>query len=159
MEINALQAGKVMGKISCWKLSNLEMQKLLYIAHMVHLGKHHTPLVSGNFEAWDLGPVHPDLYHKAKIFGSSPVKNIFRSIPDPEDGTELDMLNKTIKVLATLPGARLVAITHWNEGAWAKNYLPGARNIIIPESHIRDEYRNWQENSERQEASSSESPS
>jgi len=160
MAISALQAGKHMGKCSNWSsLSNLQMQKLLYIAHMVHLGKYNAPLVSGNFEAWDLGPVHPVLYHKAKIFGAHPVENIFRSVNDPENGTELDMLNKTVRALGSLPGAKLVAITHWDKGAWARNYSPGVQGIVIPESHIRDEYQDWQKDFENQRASSSEHPS
>ena len=60
MAVSALSAGKRLGKHSGWTLSNLAMQKLLYIAHMYHLGMYDaTPLVTGHFEAWDYGPVHP----------------------------------------------------------------------------------------------------
>ena len=140
MPITVLQAAKCIGKLSGWSLSNLEMQKLLYIAHMFHLGDHNNPLVRGNFEAWDLGPVHPDLYHQAKVFGARPVENIFRSVPKLKEGTESDMLRETIKELKDLTGADLVAITHWEKGAWAKNYKPGVRNIIIPNADILAEY-------------------
>ena len=140
MPVSVLQAAKYMGKLSNWSLSNLEMQKLLYIAHMFHLGDHNNPLVHGNFEAWDLGPVHPVLYHQAKVFGARPVENIFRSVSSLKDGTERNMLDETIKELEDLTGPDLVAITHWEKGAWAKNYKPGVRNIIIPNTDILDEY-------------------
>ena len=140
MPISVLQAAKYMGKLSSWSLSNLEMQKLLYIAHMLHLGDHNHPLVRGNFEAWDLGPVHPVLYHRAKVFGARPVENIFRSVSNLKDGTERDMLDEAIKELEDLTGPDLVAITHWEKGAWAKNYKPGVHNIIIPNADILAEY-------------------
>lgn len=141
MTISALQAAKKMGEHSGWSLSNLEMQKLLYLSHMIHLGTKDKPLVGGHFEAWDLGPVHPVLYHKAKVFGARPVRNIFRSVSDPQDGTECATLNRTMDGLLRLTGPQLVSITHWEDGAWARNYVPGERGIIIPDSHIRDEYR------------------
>mgnify|MGYP006283548483 CR=1 FL=1 len=77
MTVSVLSAAKRLAARSGWTLSNLELQKILYLAHMVHLGRTDgAPLVHGLFEAWDYGPVHPDLYHRVKIFGSSPVKNI-----------------------------------------------------------------------------------
>lgn len=155
MAIPALQAAKAMGEYSGWSLSNLEMQKLLYIAHMFHLGIHGSPLVYGNFEAWDLGPVHPVLYHKAKIFGARPVRNIFRSIPKLEEGTELGTLNNTVKELMNLDSAMLVNITHWHGGAWARNYVPGKRGTIIPDSHIEDEYKRRRKDFENQRSHAS----
>ncbi len=35
------------------------------------------PLVWGEFEAWDYGPVHPELCHKAKIFKALLNKAVF----------------------------------------------------------------------------------
>ena len=55
MPIHVLQAAKYMADRSGWNLSNLELQKILYIAHMFHLGRHSTALVRGEFQAWDLG--------------------------------------------------------------------------------------------------------
>ena len=159
MTISALQAAKKMGERSGWSLSNLEMQKLLYLSHMIHLGTKDKPLVGGHFEAWDLGPVHPVLYHKAKVFGARPVHNIFRSVPDPQDGTECATLNGTMGELSRLTGPQLVSITHWEDGAWARNYVPGERGIVIPDSDIKDEYQRRKLDFERRSADSSKSSS
>ena len=56
MAISVLEAAKHIGARSHWSLSNLKMQKLLYIAHMFHLGIYNKPLVCEFFEAWDYGP-------------------------------------------------------------------------------------------------------
>ena len=98
-------------------------------------------MVSGTFEAWDYGPVHPVLYHEAKIFGADPVKDIFRSVREIEQGDpEAQLLNEVVDELSN-DTARLVAITHWERGAWARNYRPGTRGLIIPNEHILEEYR------------------
>ena len=94
MTVTVLEAGKQMGRYSGWKLSNLEMQKIVYLVHMFHLGRNDRPLVYGYFEAWNLGPVHPDLYHFVKGFGARPINNnsgMFDFIEDMEAGTEMEL--------------------------------------------------------------------
>jgi len=125
---------------SGWSISNLELQKLLYIAHMLHLGRHKAPLVSGHFEAWDYGPVHPKLYHHVKVFGSSPVKDVFHAFPSEIDDSAANDLDETVDRLAGAPPGTLVAITHREGGAWEKHYVPGMRNIAIPDADILQEY-------------------
>lgn len=142
MAISVLSAAKRLGSQSGWTLSNLEMQKILYLAHMFHLGRTGgKPLVIGNFEAWDYGPVHPDLYHHAKIFGSDPVKNIFSGVDLPPKGPERDIIDEAFANLGSLGPGRLVNATHQPGGAWDQNYIPGARHIVIPNSDILAEYR------------------
>lgn len=150
MSISVLAAAKYIGGLSDWSKSNLELQKILYIAHMLHLGLHEQPLVQDNFQAWELGPVHPILYHKAKVFGANPVQNIFRSVPNlDEHNLETKTLNATFNAVAEFTGSRLIAITHCDYGAWAKNYKPGAYGIVIPNEDIFEEYKERRERSVR----------
>lgn len=131
MAISIFEAAKHLGSQADWSLSNLKMQKILYIAHMYHLGIYDgSPLVRGLFEAWDYGPVHPDLYHRAKVFGADPVGNIFRSFKDLEDdGTEKRILDAAAEQLSVISSAQLIATTHREGGAWAKHYVPGGGRI------------------------------
>ena len=138
--ISALSAAKHIGRRSNWSLTHLEIQKLIYLAHLVYLGNKKKPLVDGLFEAWDYGPVHPHLYHKAKIFGSDPVKNIFRLETDvPKDSLEAEILDAVTDKFSS-DKAKLVSITHWDQGAWAKRYVPGARGRLIFNGDILKEY-------------------
>ena len=144
MAVHVCSAAKFVGRASGWSMWNLYMQKLLYIAHMFHLGLHDgEPLLEGNFESWDYGPVHPVLYRKAKVFGADPVQNIFRSSSDVEQGLEMETLEATLKGLKGFSGAKLIAITHSEDGAWAKHYVPGARGIIIPNEDLIEEYHGF----------------
>ena len=54
-------------------VSNLALQKLLYFAHGHFLIQTGHPLVSGAFEAWNNGPVHPAVYHAFKTSGREPI--------------------------------------------------------------------------------------
>jgi len=146
MSISVLSAAKHIGNLSGWSKTNLELQKIIYIAHMIHLGNNGSemPLVEGYFQAWDFGPVHPELYHRAKIFGASPVENfIFHDHPDlTENESEKETLDSTYQMISNYSGSRLIAITHWEEGAWYENYDPNYSSKIIPNEHILKEYEN-----------------
>ena len=142
MSISALSAAKRLAERSGWSLTNLQLQKLLYISHMFHLGRTGQPLIQGKFEAWDYGPVHPSIYHSVKVFGADPVGNIFHAIPDVPNGPDADVLDEVYNHLEDTDPAKLVAITHWDGGAWAKHYRPGVRGITIPNEDIHQEYNN-----------------
>ena len=142
MPVSIFSAAKRLGEQTGWSLSNLKMQKIIYISHMHHLGIHESPLVHGLFEAWDYGPVHPVLYHCAKIFGADPIQNIFRSVQDLEDeGTEKTFLDAAAEQLACISNAQLIATTHREDRAWANCYIPGVKGIEIPNEDILIEYR------------------
>jgi len=145
MTVSVLSAAKRLAAQSSWSLSNLELQKILYLAHMFHMGRNNgEPLVSGLFEAWDFGPVHPSLYHRAKVFGSDPVENVFYDIPDLPEGPEREIVHEAYESLGSVGPGRLVSATHKKGGAWDKNYIPGARNIVIPNEDILAEYLGFQ---------------
>jgi uncharacterized phage-associated protein len=141
MPVGSLRAAKRLCELSGWTVSNLEINKLLYIAHMFYLGRGQGPLVSDSFEAWDYGPVLPRVYHRAKAFGGGPVRNVFHDIPEMAAGPEADMLEEAYSNLKDARPGHLVNITHWDEGAWAQHYHPGGRHIVIPDSDILDEFR------------------
>jgi len=128
---------------SGWSLSNLHLHKLIYLAQMDYMGTNNgLQLVDANFEAWDLGPVIAPLYHKLKAFGSAPVKDVFLDArlfkPNDSRARALEQIYDCLKT--SRPGA-LIELTHWEGGAWAKNYIPGIKGILIPNDDIHAEYR------------------
>lgn len=145
MAVPVFDAAKYLCSVSGWKLSNLELQKISYIAQMLFMGAHDgARLIETDYEAWDYGPVSPELYHKVKSFGANPVPDIFLWAKPVEDEEYKVALRDVCKHLMKRRAGELVAITHWQDGAWAKHYVPGARNIVIPDEDILDEYRKRQ---------------
>ncbi|MDP6708427.1 MAG: DUF4065 domain-containing protein [Alphaproteobacteria bacterium] len=136
------EAAKKVCQLRNWRVSNLEIQKILYLAHMVYMGRYgeDQPLVAENFEAWDYGPVLPSVYHRVKAFGSGPVRNVFQAFQNLPPGRESDVLEEAVRSVANKTPGELVAITHWEQGAWAKHYTPGWRGHAIPNHDIYEEY-------------------
>jgi uncharacterized phage-associated protein len=125
-----------------WQVTNLQLQKILYFAQMVYLGMTNERLADTGFEAWDYGPVAPSVYRQVRMFGSSPIKDIFIDArPFSANSKRRDVLSDACRDLLSLRPGELVEITHWNQGAWAKNYVPGAKGLRIPDSAIIEEYR------------------
>lgn len=129
---------------SGWTVTNLQLQKLMYLAQMIHMGRTNgRRLFDGRFQAWDYGPVEPDLYHRLKMFGASSVRNVFsNALAFGQDDARREVMDDVCDRFLKYSGGDLVEITHWDEGAWAKYYIPKARNVTIPDEAILEEYRN-----------------
>lgn len=104
-------------------ITNLKLQKVLYFAQAYYLAKFGKPLFAGNIEAWGLGPVVPEIYHKYKSFGSKPIIN-------EKDESTVSENDKAIiqNVWDTFGGysaKRLVDIAHahtpWKDASTAPN--------------------------------------
>ena len=133
-------AAKSLGNLCGWQLTNLKMQKLMYFAHMIHLGMTNgQPLVSENFQAWNYGPVLPSLYYKLRGFGNSPVKDVFFEVNPVTQGTAFAAISSAVEQLNDYTPAELVSITHRKGGAWDRYYQPGTTAIQIPNQAILEE--------------------
>ncbi|PWB89854.1 hypothetical protein C5688_13525 [Methylocystis sp. MitZ-2018] len=109
-------------------VSNLALQKLLYFAHARHLVETKQPLVTGYFEAWQYGPVHPAAYQAFKAAGDASI--LFRATRrDPLTGQETTLYSPQSSAVSRLirsvmlsygrltPG-RLVEISHAKGAPW-----------------------------------------
>ncbi|HEX7324465.1 MAG TPA: type II toxin-antitoxin system antitoxin SocA domain-containing protein [Rhodanobacteraceae bacterium] len=129
--------------MSGFSLSNLQVQKILYLAHMTYAGVLDGAALIGDevFEAWAYGPVLPHVYRYLRSFGGDRVPNVFRRIDAPVNAaTELRILDDAVRTFAPMEPWRLVTLLHRTDGAWFKNYQTG-RNRAIPMADILAEYR------------------
>ena len=143
MSVNVFVAAKTLGECCEWRVSNLTMQKLLYLANLDYMGKNDKPLIDSPFEAWDYGPVQPLLYYKLRRFGARDVCDVFfneECLTPDDDEKEFDVLNRMSKLWHVKPGV-LVRFTHGDGGGWAKVYEPGVMSRIIPNEAIKAEYK------------------
>lgn len=110
---------------------------------MVFMGENAgAPMISEAFEAWDYGPVVPSLYHRVKMFGRNPIKDIFYNEDAlGELSSEGLVIKRAVNSLAKRSASELVAITHWERGAWAKHYKNGRLGIKIPNADILTEFK------------------
>ena len=144
--LTTFEAAKMLGHFSGWKVSNLAMHKILYLAHMFYMGRredHSLLIVGEKFEAWKYGPVLPTLYHHVKFFGKDPVTDVFYSNNIVEEGPAADMIKEASEALAHAKPGVLVMNTHKPGGAWDKNYKRREKSIVIPDQDILKEYKDF----------------
>lgn len=140
MVVRTYDAANYLCGKSGWKISNLQLQKILYMADMNFVGKGNGRLVDEDFEAWDYGPVLPSLYHKCKAFGSKPVPYVFWGAKDISGTPESRILDLAWENLKSVTPGQLVETTHSVKGAWARRYAVGSRQIKIQTQDMIDEY-------------------
>jgi uncharacterized phage-associated protein len=110
-------------------VDNLKLQKLLYYSQAVHLVLYNkTPLFPEEIEAWDYGPVVPEVYRKYKTHG-------FDTIPISDEPSlllpkEMKSVDMVIASLGEMSGPELINQTH-RETPWRDAYRPGKPSRTI----------------------------
>ncbi|WP_302356686.1 Panacea domain-containing protein [Alcaligenes sp. YSL9] len=146
MSVTAMQAAKRACEASGWRLTNLQLQKILYIAYMVYAGREGRPKLidDESFEAWDYGPVLPDVYRNVRSFGARPIKNVFHGVDDMPEGEEASIIDEAVSKLSGVAPFKLVEIVHDRHSAWARHYDSRFGGGAIPHEHIVEEYMSRQ---------------
>ena len=67
-------------EVKDYGISNLKLQKILYLIQAYSLIHTKKPCFSEDIEAWDFGPVIPEVYRKYKQFGSTDIQVRGRSL-------------------------------------------------------------------------------
>lgn len=110
------------------RVSNLKLQKLLFFVHGQYLLEVGEPLIAGEFEAWQHGPVHPLAYEAFRDWGArdidgrasrlDPVTRLREIVPAMTDPNALRYVYRITASLGTLSASRLRALTHKDGGPW-----------------------------------------
>lgn len=123
-------------------LTPMQLMKLTYIAHGWSLGIRNIDLFPNRIEAWQYGPVIPDLYRATKSYGRNPIP--MDAIGDPENiavsDDDLAFLEDVYSKYGHLDGIALSYLTHQRGTPWDKCYRPGVYGIEIPDELIRKHY-------------------
>lgn len=137
------------------KITNLALQKLLYFAHGVYLIQTKRPLVSGYFEAWQYGPVHPSAYRSFKDAGSEPITfrvkgqdpltGEKRELRSPDDARLVGLIQQVLNSYGRMPSGRLVDLSHAKDSPWRyvvdKARTEVAFGLRIPDNVIVERFR------------------
>lgn len=137
------------------KITNLALQKLIYFAHGIYLTQMKRPLVSGYFEAWQYGPVHPSLYRAFKGAGAAvitmravatdPLTGEARDLTLPTDDAISDLLENVVRLYGQQSPGRLVDLSHAKGAPWDivvhKARTEVAFGMRIPNDVISERFR------------------
>lgn len=121
-------------------LTPLQVVKLTYLCHGWMLGLYHQPLSAQPAEAWQYGPVIPDVYHEVKVHGRKPITTPI-DFPKAElDFIESDLVQQVYRAYEDFSGIQLSQITHEPGTPWHRIWHEHGRNTIIPNSLIEEHY-------------------
>lgn len=133
-------------------ITPMKLIKLVYIAHGWHLGYFDTALINDGVEAWQYGPVIPDLYHKVKHYGRkaivAPVDNngVMGDEANPSPNVNsLALLERIWDVYGKHDGVQLSALTHQTGTPWDTTWKNGGSNhyagCLISNDAIKAHYK------------------
>ncbi len=104
-------------------ITNLKLNKLCYYAQgwsLVVLG---SPLFEEEIQAWDYGPVVPEVYHTYKVCGKNPIGEPADSFDESRlTADELNLLVDVFNSYARYSPSELVNMTHVANGPWKNAY-------------------------------------
>jgi uncharacterized phage-associated protein len=120
-------------------LSIMSLLKLAYIAHGWNLEIRNQPLLSNKIEAWQYGPVIPDVYNTFRKQGVG-VKNVDPEYDEPLPPSIEGFLEEIYNIYGKLSPFRLSELTHVAGGPWetARNW--GGWYAEIPDDLIKAHY-------------------
>jgi uncharacterized phage-associated protein len=130
-------------------LTNMQLQKLVYIAHGYSLAKLRQPLFHNNIHAFEWGPVIPNLYKTLRQYGAGEVKDYILTNESPisEDSAEMEIIREVWQDYGEFSGLELSALTHrtgtpWSE-TWRTNQFGVISDELIAEYYRQDLYERF----------------
>jgi len=122
--------------------TQMQLLKLVYIAHGWMLAVYNEPLIYEEVQAWKFGPVIPSLYQDLKIYGSNPIVNFILQYPTDFNTRERQVIQFTYDSYGEFSAYQLSDITHAAGTPWSETYGKGAGWAeLIPNTVIQDHYK------------------
>ena len=111
-------------------ISNLQLQKILYYIQKDFLSRDDIAF-SYDVEAWQFGPVVPNVYYYYCGYGAMPILSAQEKFD--VDSKDKDIINTIVESKRSLDPWEMVAETHKANGAWDHIYKKGLGNHkVIP---------------------------
>jgi uncharacterized phage-associated protein len=125
----------------------LQIQKFVYLAQGWTLGLTGEQLFREAIEAWEYGPVVPELYHSLKLFGASRIKGRLKDYDYAQrrvvtaraalEKTEGEIVRAVWKTYGTWSGPQLISLTHQSSSPWREARDTGEYNARISVEAMR----------------------
>ena len=138
-------------------LTQMQVQKLVYISHGWNLAINGEPLTDDGIYAWDYGPVYPDLWDSLKVYGKRPVERKIKvrdygfGILQPDAEEEVTarglseqsraVIDKVYESYSDFKAFQLSALTHQSDTPWHKVFVQdGQKKGLISDQSIRQHF-------------------
>jgi uncharacterized phage-associated protein len=129
-------------------VSNLALNKIMYFSFGQYYKNYKCYIFQDKFEAWQYGPVIPEIYHQFKIYENKKIESratklnfksgINEIVNYYFDQDKADFLSETIGLYLKIDPGRLVDWSHEKGGPWSKVWnhdgISNPGMVIPPES-------------------------
>lgn len=116
MDVKSLAAAFIGEYGEHGNISNLKLNKLLYLTYAIELRKNNKLFPKSPFEAWENGPVAPAVYAEYKKYGNESICTPHH----PYGEEEIQICRNAWERFGNLTAFDLVGLTHRNDGAWQR---------------------------------------
>lgn len=114
-----IRLAKEQGKL----LTNMQLQKLVFIAQGFSLAIFDSPLHVHNTHAWQWGPVIPKLYKSLQKYGSDFVTDPLETTDEIIAGSdEADIIKAVLDNYGHYSASQLSNLTHRRDTPWSKTW-------------------------------------
>lgn len=125
-------------------LTQMQLQKLVYLAHGISLAVLDRPLVTDQVEAWDYGPVYRGMYKELRQYGAEPVQALIKLPSAAGTGLSNDetaIVDYVWRTFGDFPAFKLSALTHLPDTPWSKIYTELGASSPIPNGDIKEYFQ------------------
>ena len=114
-------------------LTNMQLQKLVFLANGYTLAFYNRPLYYNETYAWQFGPVIKALYESLRKYGRGEVTL-------PEDSKEMEIVKAVWEGYGEFSGSQLSALTHKPDTPWRITWRLDQFGVI-PQPRTADYYQ------------------
>lgn len=131
-------------------LTPMKLLKLVYIAHGWSLALFDTPLISEIVQAWEYGPVIPEVYYAFRHYRAGQITDmkhetagnrIVTPTVEPDDRSAEALLEKVWAGYGKEDALYLSTITHQPGTPWSQAWETQGKNAIISQDSIKSHYK------------------
>lgn len=128
------------------KLTPMQLIKLVYVANGWALALLNRPLISEQIQAWQYGPVIPNVYRAFNHFGSAPVTSyatdMFSRLEYTAklDDDETRLIKSVVDAYGHIHAFQLSNIMHQPGTPWTKTYNESGPYSEIPPELIKEHF-------------------
>lgn len=122
-------------------LTNMKINKLLYFTQGHYLQTHNEPLFYEDIEAWEHGPVVPDVYLSYKKYGSNPITSYDETLITQVPSKVKEIIHNIAVKYGKYTAGELRNLTHEEGTPWSQVYHADIYHVVIPVNTIKNYFR------------------
>ena len=117
-------------------ITNLQLQKILYYVQLNFIRIFGSMAFPENIQAWQYGPVVPNVYERFSSYGPTRICNLYENIANIFSVEQEKLVNRVIDACTSITPWELVEKSHRPGGPWDRAY--DGTKVDIPIEYIKE---------------------